>query len=288
MNLTAKGLPRTLLVLGRVSNLPTVWTNCLAGWWLSGGGHYAKLPFLFVGMSALYVGGMYLNDAFDAGFDRQRRPERPIPSGKIAPGLVWAIGFGLLALGVLLCFPCGLIAGVASLILAGFIVLYDLSHKFLTASPWLMGICRFWVYIVAGATGLNGLTGYPIFCGAALALYVAGLSYVAKRETFRGAIPHWPLLSLAAPVVLAMVMNIGEYRMKAIWISLVLVLWIIRSIWTLFVSSEIMAARIVANLLAGIVFVDWLAVAPDNKELGFIFLALFGLTKWMQKFVPAT
>jgi hypothetical protein len=98
------------------------------------------------------------------------------------------------------------------------------------------------------------------------------------------------LLSLAAPIVLAMVMNIGEYRVKAIEISLVLALWVIRSIWTLFATAEIMAGRIVANLLAGICFVDWLAVAPDSPKLlfGFIFLAMLGLTKWMQKFVPAT
>jgi 4-hydroxybenzoate polyprenyltransferase len=289
MNLTANGLPRTLLVLGRVSNLPTVWTNCLAGWWLSGGGNYWKLPFLLLGTSALYVGGMYLNDAFDEEFDRQRRPERPIPSGKIASHLVWGIGLALLAVGVLLCLPCGWVAALASVVLAAFILLYDLSHKVLTASPWLIGICRFWVYIVAGATGINGLTGFPIFCGVALALYVAGLSYVAKRETFRGTIPHWPLITLAAPIVLAMVMNIGEYRVKALWISIVVALWIVRSIWTLFTAAEIMAGRIVANLLAGIVFVDWLAVAPDSpKWFGFIFLAMLGLTKWMQKFVPAT
>ena len=72
---------RTLLVLGRVSNLPTVWSNCLAGWWLSGGGNFWKLPLLLLGISALYTGGMFLNDAFDADFDRQRRASRPIPSG---------------------------------------------------------------------------------------------------------------------------------------------------------------------------------------------------------------
>src|SRR5712675_1271707 len=98
---------RTLLVLSRGSNLPTVWSNCLAGWWLTGGGNYWKLPFLILGVSALYTAGMFLNDAFDADFDRQRRPERPIPSGKISPGLVWRIGFTLLALGVLLLMPCG-------------------------------------------------------------------------------------------------------------------------------------------------------------------------------------
>ena len=74
---------RTLLTLSRVSHLPTVWSNCLAGWWLGGHGNVSKLPLLFLGVSALFTGGMFLNDAFDADFDRQRRTERPIPSGAI-------------------------------------------------------------------------------------------------------------------------------------------------------------------------------------------------------------
>ncbi len=49
---------RTLLILGRVSNLPTVWSNCLAGWWLGGGGNFWKLPFLFFGVSLLDTGGI--------------------------------------------------------------------------------------------------------------------------------------------------------------------------------------------------------------------------------------
>src|SRR6187549_3121603 len=97
---------RTLLVLGRVSNLPTVWSNCLAGWWLGGGGNSVKLPFLLLGVSLLYVGGMFLNDAFDEPFDRQHRKERPIPSGKISAGLVWRWGFALLAVGEVLLFCC--------------------------------------------------------------------------------------------------------------------------------------------------------------------------------------
>ena len=94
---------RTLLVLGRVSNLPTVWSNCLAGWWLGGGGNFGRLPFLFLGVSLLYTAGMFLNDAFDEGFDRQRRAERPIPSGKISAPRVWLLGFGQLALGIFSC-----------------------------------------------------------------------------------------------------------------------------------------------------------------------------------------
>ena len=280
---------RTLLILGRVSNLPTAWSNCLAGWWLGGGGNFWKLPFLFLGASALYTGGMFLNDAFDAEFDRQRRPERPVPTGKISLQLVWRCGFGLLAAGILLLMFCGKIAAVAAIILAVFILLYDAAHKLITASPWLMGACRFWVYVIAGAAGADGLNGLPIFCGAALALYVVGLSYVARRESYRGPIPYWALLSLAAPIVLAMAMNNGGFRLRAVWIALVLGLWLARCARPVFMGGDVNVGRLVSNLLAGIVFVDWLAVAPQcPRWMGIVFIALFGLTKWLQKFVPAT
>ncbi len=43
---------RSLLILGRVSNLPTVWSNCLAGWLLSGGGGAIRFVLLCLGASA--------------------------------------------------------------------------------------------------------------------------------------------------------------------------------------------------------------------------------------------
>src|SRR5476649_102240 len=76
---------RTLLILGRVSNLPTVWSNLLAGWFLAGEGSSREFLFpLLLGSSFLYVGGMYLNDFCDADFDARYCPERPIPAGKIS------------------------------------------------------------------------------------------------------------------------------------------------------------------------------------------------------------
>lgn len=277
---------RTLLVLGRVSDLPTVWSNCLAGWWLGGGGNYGKLPLLLLGLSAIHTGGMFLNDAFDADSDRQRRPERPIPSRKISTDAVWHLGFGQLAFGIFLLIFCGKMAVAAAFFLALFILLFNFTHQFFTASPWLMGLCRFWVYIIAGATGVNGVNGWVIFCGTALAFYVVGLSQVARRERSRRPVPVWPLLLLAAPVLLALAMNTGSYRLRAIWISIVLVLWTARCVQTLFTGGGNISL-IVLNLVAGIVFVDWLAVAPDcSRWLGVILPALFGLTAWLQRFVP--
>jgi hypothetical protein len=281
---------RTLLILGRVSNLPTVWSNCLAGWWLSGGGNFWKLPLLLLGISALYTGGMFLNDAFDADFDQQRRASRPIPSGKISLEIVWRFGWAWLGLGILCLLFLGKIAGALAIVLAICIFIYNAAHKFITAAPWLMGLCRFWVYVIAGTAGANGLNGNSIWCGLALAFYIVGLSYVARRESFRGPIPFWPLLLLAAPVFLAMLMNAGDARKAAILLSLALVLWVARCARTVFSGGETNVGRIVSGLLAGIVFVDWLAVAPEISHAlsAAVFLPLFGATLWLQRFVPAT
>ena len=280
---------RTLLVLGRVSNLPTVWSNCLAGWWLSGGGNFWELPFLLLGISALYTGGMFLNDAFDADFDQQRRASRPIPSGKISLETVWRLGWSCLALGILCLLFLGKIAGALAIVLAICILIYNAVHKFITASPWLMGLCRFWIYVIAGTAGANGLNGNSIWGGIALAFYIVGLSYVARRESFRGAIPHWPLIFLAAPIFLAMLMNAGDARKSALLFSLVPVLWTARCVRTIFQADEMNVGRIVSGLLAGIVFVDWLAVAPQCPHwMSVVFLALFGATIFLQRFVPAT
>ena len=280
---------RTLLVLARVSNLPTVWSNCLAGWWLSGGSNYWKLPLLLLGAGALYTGGMFLNDAFDVDFDRQRRATRPIPSGAITEESVWVYGWSWLALGILLLILCGKLTGALAVVLAVCIVIYDASHKAITASPWLIGLCRFWLYVIAGTVGQFGLNGWPIWCGAALAFYIVGLSYVARRESFRGPIPYWPLIFLAMPILLAMLMNQNEARKPAIVMAVILVLWILRCLRTIFFGGEIVVGRIVSGLLAGIIFVDWLAVAPGcPRGLDVTFVVLFVATLILQRFIPAT
>src|SRR5690242_14805754 len=111
--LSPGGRLRVLLVLGRVSNLPTVWSNCLAAWTLAGSGTPKKFMFLSAGATLLYTGGMFLNDAFDVEFDRQYRPERPIISGQISARSVWVIAAVLLLLGWVAMLPLGKLPLVA-------------------------------------------------------------------------------------------------------------------------------------------------------------------------------
>jgi hypothetical protein len=273
---------RTLVILGRVSDLPTIWSNCLAGWWLGGGGNFSNLPWLFAGITALYLGGMFLNDAFDTDFDRLHRPERPIPSGAIPLALVWGYGFLLLALGALSLIVIGKTTGILGIILLACIVLYDASHKVITASPWLMGACRFWIYVAAGSTAAFGAAGWPMWCGIAVAFYVTGLRHMAQFEKSRP-LPRWPLALLIAPVFLAMLMDTGGYRAAGIWLSLVLILWAARCVRPMFQKGVVNVSRITFGLTAGIVLVDWLAVAPKCPfGLSVTFLILFAATLALQ------
>jgi len=279
---------RTLLVLGRVSNLPTVWSNCLAGWLLSDGGSVGGLLVLCIAATSLYVGGMYLNDAFDVEFDRLNRKERPIPSGAISVGDVWGYGLSWLALGlVLMCFY-----STASLTLAVCLVLsillYDAIHKAVAISPVIMAACRFFLLLMAASVGRDGVTGLSIWAAFALAFYIVGLSYVARSESNRGPVRYWPCLCLLMPIFLAWLVNEGSYKRQAIFMAALLLAWILRCLSHTFVSAEKNIPRTVSGLLAGIVLVDLLACTGESVAWAFVFVLLFASALIFQRYIPAT
>lgn len=285
---------RTLLVLGRVSNLPTVWSNCLAGWWLGGGGNLEKLPWLFVGVSFLYLGGMYLNDAFDAEFDRQYRRERPVPSGDISISTVWRMGLAWLFAGALCLICVGPKTGAIALALSLSILAYDAGHKRMAMSPLLMGFCRLLVYLAAASAAAKGVTGRSLWCALALAAYVAGLSFLARRESQPGPRNRWPILLLGAPVLLALIMNAKGYRGIALALSVVVLLWIILSVRPALKSTSANIGGAIGRLLSGIVLVDVLATldlllrADALRHLVLVYLLFFLLTLLLQRVVPPT
>jgi 4-hydroxybenzoate polyprenyltransferase len=186
-----------LLVLGRVSNLPTVWSNCLAAWLLTAGLRsctpaWPLLLLLIAGCSALYMGGMYLNDACDVAFDKLHRPERPIPSGKISRRSVAISGCALLAGGVALLAP--VVAGWAWA-LAGLILLYNAIHKKTAAGLLIMAGCRALIYPLVGVAGaVGGPSSLPVMLWGAsgcMALWVLVLSLLARGNSrYSSAVPN--------------------------------------------------------------------------------------------------
>jgi heme O synthase-like polyprenyltransferase len=279
---------RTLLLLGRVSNLPTVFSNCLAGWLLGGNGFQGgRFLLLLCGATLLYTGGMFLNDAFDAEFDSQHRRDRPIPRGAIAENTVWQIGFGLLAGGLVFLLPLGFQSALLALCLAASIVLYDAIHKMVAFSPMLMALCRLFLYLLAASAASRGLTGLATWGSIAIACYIVGLSYLARKEATGIVVEKWPQLLLAVPLLLALLVNDGFSRNSALAIGVVFIIWTVRCLRSVWLEPRNIP-RTVSGLLAGIVWVDLLAVADESAGTVFAFVILFLLALAFQRFVPAT
>ena len=280
---------RTLSVLGRVSNLPTVWSNCLAAWVLSGGGEWKKFALVLASGSSLYLGGMFLNDACDAEFDRRHRQDRPIPKGSIARGEVWAWGLALLLAGVLLAIPLGGRALECALTLLAAIVAYDLWHKRHPFTVGLMAGCRALLYLLAGIAAAGTVSNHLMEAAAGMAAYILGISLLARHESSTNRPPKWPMLLLAMPVVPA-ALHTSSDTFAATAVGLVLfTVWLAIALGPLR-SAKPQTGRAVGRLLAGIVLADGLqifSVAP-SWTYAMLLAVLFGLMLSLQRRIPST
>jgi 4-hydroxybenzoate polyprenyltransferase len=286
---------RDLLLLGRVSNLPTVWTNTLAGATLAGvEADAGRLALLALAFSLLYTGGMYLNDAFDRKSDARERPERPIPSGRIDARPVFLIGFGLLGAGI---FAVGVTSAGSggggqpavwsAVLLAGVITLYDAWHKANPLSPVVMGLCRVLVYLTA-ALAVTGRIGPAVTAGALVLLsYLIGLTYVAKQENLTEVRHLWPLVFLGAPFLYAWPALLRGGTSAALYLAFLL--WVAYAVAWLVRPGRRDIRRAVVSLIAGISLLDALLIAGVGDTIRPLWAVLaFVLTLAFQRWVPGT
>jgi hypothetical protein len=279
---------RTALRLGRVSNLPTVVSNVLAGVALSGRfPSPLAIALVCLAMCLMYVAGMFLNDAFDRDIDRVERPERPIPAGEVAASTVFDAGFLMLVVGIVTVAAVALATGASwkpiavAAALGTAIVLYDARHKNNPVAPFIMGLCRAGVYLTAGLAFRDDVCHALLIGTASLVAYVVGLTYVAKQENLREMKNLWPLLFLAVPFVAAFPTNLvtgGVYVALAAWVLRALGLLRARKI-----------RDAVTGLIAGISLLDALWIAHLGRPgLGLVAVAAFSLTVVFQRVVPGT
>ena len=287
---TAGSMPSlsTLLRLGRISNLPTVWSNVIAGLVVAGGVQVDQFAWIASAMTAFYIGGMYLNDFFDRSIDARERPGRPIPAGEISAGAVFTIGFGLLAAGVVLMLPFGRGAAACALLLAATIVLYDVWHKKNTLSPLVMGACRALVYIAAAVAVTGKLSNAALIAAFALASHVAGLTYAAKQENLNKIGNLWPLVMLAVPLLVALPAALAWTVAGAL---VLLLAADAAAIWLLVRKLAPGAVpRAVSGLIAAICLVDAVAVAWAGGSMALVAICALGypLTRLFQNVIPGT
>lgn len=231
------------LATARFANLPTVWSHVLAAATVSFLSYeitrksrlektpeewasfawsviYYRLDTFFLmcaGASLLYMGGCLLGDVLDKDFDRENRPNRPIPQGVLKVNHVFIAALSFLLIGT-----CLMIASVEttypiqsldpihiirqltrilstktalfSLLLLGSITAYAFLHKrvpflglILMASCRafliLVVACRFYPHINADSLSDDFVQTWGLRYALASAVYTIGIVLVARTES---------------------------------------------------------------------------------------------------------
>lgn len=276
----------TWLKLGRVSNLPTVWANVLTGIALANAPAFSiTTPFVLLtllGISLAYIAGMFLNDVFDAEFDKQHRNDRPIAQGDIRIQTVTTVA-------VIVLLACIASVGVAThlaaqsvvqalcalLALLGCIVLYNAWHKNNPLSPVIMGACRALVYVTAALVANVVLSVDVLLVAGLLWLYVIGLTYTAKQEHLNELKSLWPVIVLCAPIAW------GVYRALEQPFVMIPLVFLMASV--MFATTKLInrgagdVPKAVVTLIAAMALVDGMVLFA----FGFPALALMAMGCWV-------
>ena len=278
----------TALRLGRVSNIPTVWTNALAGAVLATGGvaDWTAIVLSGLALTFFYEGGMWLNDAFDAEIDAAERADRPIPNGEVTKQTVFIGGWALMAAGIVISALISSTCGVIGLALTAAIVLYDWLHKRTVLSPVIMGATRFLSYLLAAFAAAT-LTDAALYGALGLFAYIIGLTYSAKQEAHDRIGTAWPLAVLAAPLIYALTVGLAEPAALTFFSGLAGV--VAFALHRLFRRAPGDVPKAVVTMIAGISLYDATLIAGTGA-LGLAVLAAAGflLTLALQKVASGT
>lgn len=177
----------------RLLRLPTVFTalsNVLCGYFIAHSPHLTDLPnhsglwLLLAASSGLYLGGMVLNDYFDAQLDSQERPERPIPSGRISRNAAGVFGFCLLAGGIVSAAVASLQSFCAALLIAVCVLSYNARFKTTVIGPCFMAACRLLNLLLGASTlAIAAPSAAPVFTAASgLFVYILGVTWFSRSE----------------------------------------------------------------------------------------------------------
>ncbi|SMF20530.1 4-hydroxybenzoate polyprenyltransferase [Alteromonadaceae bacterium Bs31] len=250
------------LQLGRVSNLPTVWTNVLVGLaFVKATDSYTIIWAAMAALSLIYLAGMFLNDAFDADWDKQHKQNRPIVNGETTAKevTVYACVFIILAMALLLGAARSgqaLQVLVASALLIASIVIYDWKHKSWKHSAWIMGSCRLWVYFLA-ASLVASISTALCLAGLSLMFYIAGITYLARSEHMNSLQSTWPIVLLLSPVVLAIYFSFSSASpLISLLLVSALVHWLLKGALLLLPGKKRNIPQAIGILLSGMCLID--------------------------------
>ena len=132
----------------------------------------------------------------------------------------------------------------------------------------------------------GGLVPLALVGGVSLAVYIAGITYLARVESLPGANPpRWPWLVLSAPLLgwaVVSVATAADFR----------VIWLLVLPWTFWLWLAWRKTRRqrppIGDLLAGIPLVDLLLSPSPTPAQMLTFVGLFFTARVFQRMIPAT
>lgn len=276
---------RSFLGFSRVWHLPTVWSNCLAGWWLSDGGSPGDFLALSLGATLLYMGSVFFHDACHATLGSAGEPLRATAGLNLSQQTLWLLSLGWSGIGALVLATLGRAPAFFAILLAVCLILHGLLDKVVRLSPVLMGGSRLLLYLVAGSSAARGLQGLTVWSGLALGIYVTGIYYLDRERKAPSLMQPGAALLLVAPFILALLVNGPGYHLAAFFFSSLLGGWLIWSLRYSLWTEHRNIGLTVSGLLPGIVLVDLLAVAAGSPAWTLVFLLWFAAALLFQRWV---
>jgi len=175
---------RAWLELIRLPNVFTAIADIMAGYFIASGGELdlRDLGFLIFSSSFLYAGGIVLNDFFDYRIDREERPGRPIPSGRIRRDMAGVLGWGLLLFGMILALAVGQLSFMVSLGTTLLVLSYNVLTKHITIlGPVNMGLCRYMNFTLGMSPWIIGWD-VKLFIPLIVMVYIMLLTFISLNE----------------------------------------------------------------------------------------------------------
>jgi 4-hydroxybenzoate polyprenyltransferase len=207
-------VPSRALVFARLVRLPNVFTavaDIALAAVVTGLEHLEFAYLVLAAASAcLYCSGMVWNDYFDIEQDARERAFRPLPSGQISPPTARALASGLMFVGCILAFLVNWVAGAFAAALAAAVVLYDRWLKRTAFGPVGMALCRFLnVLLGFAASGSHVDFGLQLHLAAVVGVYVAGVTWFARREAAISQPAHLRSAAAAMAAALALALPVS-------------------------------------------------------------------------------
>ena len=278
---------KAVLELCRISNLPTVISNCTAGYLMSANIINWDLALIVIGASLLYSGGMAMNDVVDAKYDIKNKPDRPIASSKLTVGFSAAFTIGLLVSGIFfLVLSKSSLLWILALVVS--IVVYNIIHKKTSSAIYVMGLCRSLLYLVAGYS--FGDSSHVLAWAIVLGLYTAGITLVARGEDSETDASKYGYVLIYLPSCLSvyLILKGDSIDVSVLISSLLFLFWIIYCFRVLKKGGTGRIGKTVSFLIAGMCLIDSMAVSHDSGYAGLCFVFFLPVVILFQRRIAGT